>query len=199
MAEDNPFLALFENGSVSKSAKPNADEASSISSMPSKPLLTSDSKETNVSGGSTYVQKLNEVIENIFCFTLNPYGLLGRPANDPVKQSGLVILESVALELQHEQNGRTWLGLDILSQALFERLLMTSDDLRKSLIVEEDKEDKKSHANESLVITYLVQAFFRAYNLQQQLLNRVRLDKLDFLNIFRVNKCVAEFQNQRRI
>ena len=172
MAEDNPFLALFE------SAKPNADEASSISSMPSKPLLTS-----NVSGGSTYVQKLNEVIENIFCFTLNPYGLLGRPANDPVKQSGLVILESVALELQHQQNGRTWLGLDILSQALFERLLMTSDDLRKSLIVEEDKEDKKSHATESLVITYLVQAFFRAYNLQQQLLNRVRLDKLDFLNI----------------
>ena len=174
MAEDNPFLALFE------SAKPNADEASSISSMPSKPLLTSDSKETNVSGGSTYVQKLNEVIENIFCFTLNPYGLLGRPANDPVKQSGLVILESVALELQHQQNGRTWLGLDILSQALFERLLMTSDDLRKSLIVEEDK---KSHATESLVIPYLVQAFFRAYNLQQQLLNRVRLDKLDFLNI----------------
>merc|ERR550532_1813835 len=49
---------------------------------------------------------------------------------------------------------------------------MTSDDLRKSLIVESDKEAKKSHATESLVIAYLAQAFFRAYNLQQQLLNR---------------------------
>ena len=51
----------------------------------------------------------------------------------------------------------------------------------------EDKEDKKSHATESLVITYLVQAFFRAYNLQQQLLNRVRLDKLDFLRAGHLN------------
>ena len=56
---------------------------------------------------------------------------------------------------------------------------MTSDDLRKSLIVESDKEAKKSHATESLVIAYLAQAFYRAHNLQQQLLNRVRLKRLD--------------------
>ena len=167
MAEDNPFLALFETDPTS-----NFSASHNVTDSLSKPKLKSDDKEAE--GSSKYVQKINGVIEDIFCFTLNPYGLLGRSINDPVKQSGLVILESVALELQHNQNGRTWLGLDVLSQALFERLLMSSDDLRKALLLQEDNKhvQQSSHATESLVIAYLAQAYFRAHNLQQQLLNR---------------------------
>ena len=44
-------------------------------------------------------------IEDIFAITINPYGFLGRDSNDPVKKSGLVLLESFALSMQHDQKG----------------------------------------------------------------------------------------------
>ena len=152
MAEDNPFLALFEVTPPKKNVAPTL------------------SKPSQSDNNSKHAQQLNEAIEDIFGFTLNPYGLLGRPDNDPVKQSGLVILESVALELQHEQNGRTWLGLDVLSQALFERLLMTSEDLNKSLVIQDKVlSQSQNHSTQNLVIVYLAQAYFRARNLQKAL------------------------------
>ena len=152
MAEDNPFLALFEaNQDLPKQRKQAT-------------VRDSDAK---------LVQRTNDVIEDIFCFTINAYGLLGRQGNDPVKSTGLVILESVALEAQHEQNGRTWLGLDLLGQALFERLLMSTEDLRKSLMTESKTLPKKNHAIEYHVIFYLVEAYFRAQNIENTLNNRV--------------------------
>ena len=154
MAEDNPFLALFE-------ASPN---------LPKQKKMV-----TVTEGNSKVVQRMNDIIEDIFCFTINAYGLLGRASSDPVKVSGLVILESVALELQHEQNGRTWLGLDILGQALFERLLMSKEDLKKSLMTENESQvlPKKNHAIENNVIVFLAEAYFRAQNLQNALNKRV--------------------------
>ena len=153
MAEDNPFLALFE----------------------ATPDLSKQKKQSTVTDSNAkLVQRTNDVIEDIFCFTINAYGLLGREANDPVKVTGLVILESVALEAQHEQNGRTWLGLDLLGQALFERLLMSREDLIKSLMTESSSPlAKKNHAIENEAIVYLAEAYFRANNLENTLNNRV--------------------------
>lgn len=70
---DNPFLALFEGPLPTKidTSEPKPDRS------PKKTDLTSEV--------SRRLQRVNEIIENTFLFTINPYGLLGRQANDPVR------------------------------------------------------------------------------------------------------------------
>jgi hypothetical protein len=67
---DNPFLALFEEGRPIKSPSP---------AKPKSP------KKTDLTTGASRLQKINQIIENVFLFTINPYGLLGRTPNDHVK------------------------------------------------------------------------------------------------------------------
>ena len=154
MAEENPFLALFECKQLEQEQ-------------------TKRHAPKEIEG--KLVQRINDTIEDIFCFTLNPYGLLGRTKSDIVKGTGIVLLDSIGLEVQHDQNGRNWLGIDILGQALFERLLMQPEDLRKSLISDDASNGpKKNHAIEPNVIPYLSQAFYRAFNLAKHLRTRVR-------------------------
>ena len=99
--EDNPFLALFES-------LPNTNQKVTVSKPESPARDLSDEDSNRV------LQKLNKMIEDIFAFTTNAFGILGRSADDPVKKSGLVMLESIAIEIQHQQNGRLWMDLDIL-------------------------------------------------------------------------------------
>ena len=75
--EDNPFLALFK-------PLPTTNLANKPPTPPPRDL--SDEHSNRV------LQKLNKVIEDIFAFTTNAFGFLGRAADDPVKKSGLVII-----------------------------------------------------------------------------------------------------------
>ena len=78
---DNPFLALFED------ARPQPTDSASKLDKPPSPKKT----DVHMPGASRRLQRLNHLIENIFLFTINPYGLLGRQADDPVKS--LVFLQ----------------------------------------------------------------------------------------------------------
>lgn len=149
---DNPFLALFEPlpGPTKKEApKSNALENSSL------------------------LQKVNEIIEDCFAITINPYGLLGRKGLDPIKQTGLVLLESFALDMQHSQNGRSWLNIDILGQGLFERLLLTKEDLVKSLLCDQVPKEE-CHSLETRIIFYLAECYNRCHRHQISLEKKVR-------------------------
>lgn len=101
-------------------------------------------------------------MEEIFLFTLNPYGLLGRSSNDSVTKSGLVLLEKLAVDLQTHDGGRTWIDLDVLGQALFERLWCDKDELQKSLLTV-DEAPTRGHAVEANVVTYLCEAYRRCW------------------------------------
>ena len=110
--EDNPFLALFESSAPTSQSidhKPPASPPRDLSNEHSNRVL----------------QKLNKYIEDIFAFTTNAFGFLGRKHDDPIKKSGLVMMESIAMEIQHQQGGRLWMDLDILGRALFERVLLS--------------------------------------------------------------------------
>ena len=78
---DNPFLALFED------AKPPQQSDPVSSGKPPSPKRTDLS-----SGASRRLQRINEVVENVFLFTINPFGLLGRQPADPVRS--LVFLQA---------------------------------------------------------------------------------------------------------
>jgi hypothetical protein len=62
---DNPFLALFED------AKPRRSDTPEKVEKPPSP------KKTDLSSGASRIQRINDIIENAFLFTINPYGLLG--------------------------------------------------------------------------------------------------------------------------
>lgn len=155
---ENPFLALFEP--LPAPAKTEATRKAS----PEKSISLEN---------SSLLQKVNEIIEDCFAITINPYGLLGRNAKDPVKQTGLVLLESFALDMQHSQNGRSWLNVDILGQALFERLLLTKEDLIKSLLSDQAPKEE-SHATVTRIIFYLAECYNRCHRHQISLEKKVR-------------------------
>ena len=92
-----------------------------------------------------------------------------------VKKSGLVLLESFALSMQHDQKGRSWMDVDILGQALFERLLLSRDDLTKAVLSETNNADAAGHSVETRVIIYLSESYLRCHNQQQAIKNRVSL------------------------
>ena len=75
---DNPFLALFEN---SPPPKKSDSPTPTPKAEPKPPTPT----KTDLTTGASRLQHVNQIIENSFLFTINPYGLLGRKANDPVK------------------------------------------------------------------------------------------------------------------
>jgi hypothetical protein len=159
---DNPFLALFESAPV-----PKAPEA--------KTAKKSSPKRENFSGAGVTkrLQRVNTAIEDIFAITVNPYGLLGRDVNDLSRKHGLVLMESMALEMQHEQKGRSWLDLDVLGQALFERLLLDKQDLDKAVICDHDHTSHEGHVVQTNVIIYLAECFRRCHIQETNLKRRV--------------------------
>jgi len=114
---ENPFAALFPSLSVAKTYKESQkrDQGSPVRSRqsPSPP-----SKHLDLSSDETVknVQELNNIIEEVFLFTLNKFSVIGG------EQDQLIFLSSLADIIgTHNQ---TWLDLETLEQALFERLML---------------------------------------------------------------------------
>ena len=161
--EDNPFLALFEPLQVQPSISPPKQRQTT------PPIDRDLSNEDS----TKVLQRINTIIEDIFAITINPYGFLGRDSNDPVKKSGLVLLESFSLSMQHDQKGRSWMDLDILGQALFERLLLSKDDLIKAALSETNVTNAEGHPFETRVIVYLSECYLRCHKQHQAIKNMV--------------------------
>jgi hypothetical protein len=77
MSEGNPFLALFE--------PPKTKKATPVKASPTH-------------------QKVNDLLEDVFGFTLNPHGVLGRD----LKDDGLLHLTDLSEEFG--PSSRSWLG-----------------------------------------------------------------------------------------
>ena len=153
MADDNPFLALFE---------PIQQKSESFGAKKD----TSPKRDLKEDNTAKIVQSINQEIENIFAFTINPYTILGRSNDDPIKKHGIVLLESFSLSVQHDQSGRSWMDLDVLGQALFERLLLQPEDLKKSVLYDQGSPDEDSHAVNSKVCLYLSECYMRCHSRQ---------------------------------
>ena len=158
--EDNPFLALFESSAPSSQTIDQKTPAS-----PPRDLSNEHSNRV--------LQKLNKYIEDIFAFTTNAFGFLGRKPDDPIKKSGLVMMESIALEIQHQQGGRLWMDLDILGRAIFERVLLSKEDLKNALLIENEKISDEAHVLQTKVMHYLADCYLRCFNYQKNLEKKV--------------------------
>ena len=71
-----------------------------------------------------------------------------------------------AMEIQHQQNGRLWMDIDILGQALFERVLLSKEDLIKSVLIDSAKINEEGHVVQTQVIHYLAECYLRCHNKQ---------------------------------
>ena len=172
VSPDNPFLALFE---------PLKEESvpSNQHDGKSKPVEKHSSLELEGRTAST-IQSVNRILEDVFGFTINPYGILGQTSDMiPRKNTCLVFLESFALEIQHSQKGRSWLDVDILGQALFERLLQSKEDLQKNCLPDMPK--TSCHAIEINALSYLGECFIRCCNQEKISQNNNSQDIMDSL------------------
>lgn len=149
--KDNPFLALFEPLKTSLE-----DSKGSPERLPSK--STSEIKQTP---SASVLQRVNRIIEDAFAITINPYGILGAGSEGFITNNGLIFMESHAQDLQKTQGGRSWLDLDVLGQVLFERLLLSKEDLSSAVISAEKRLDPECHALNTSSICYLAEAYFR--------------------------------------
>ena len=74
----------------------------------------------------------------------------------------LISLQGIAEEVDGEEKGRTWLDVDVVGRAIFERLMMSGDDVKKSILLK-DKSMKgaSQHVTEMKVVVYLSESYFR--------------------------------------
>ena len=73
----------------------------------------------------------------------------------------------------HINKGRSWMDMDILGQALFERLLLSKEDLLKALLSETNNVEAESHSVDTRVIFYLAECYLRCHLKQQAIEKRV--------------------------
>ncbi len=189
---NNPFLALFDSAPIKdkklevpdkKPPAPSRDidldkEKQNKSGEPRPKKSQLDFKKVDLSEDSVpkRLQSVNTAIEDIFAITLNPYGLLGRKESDPVRSNGLFLMESFALELQQQDSniGRSWFDIDILGQALFERLQLSRKVIRKNVLRVDEKRKPGQHVIEDEVVHYLIECYVRCVGKQQALQRLVR-------------------------
>lgn len=70
--------------------------------------------------------------------------------------------QSIADEVESEEKGRSWLDVDVLARAVFERLLMSPDELNKAVLLKEASAKTASHyVVEWKVVNYLSSCYFR--------------------------------------
>lgn len=91
-------------------------------------------------------QKVNSLIENIFSITIN---------RTPPKNKQLVFME----ELAESNPNQTLMNMELLEQALFERLLLSNP--RDYLIPNNTQNDETEQIAEDKVILYLYRAYER--------------------------------------
>ena len=72
------------------------------------------------------------------------------------------MFQSIADEVESEEKGRSWLDVDVVGRAVFERLLMASEDVHKSILFKEKTSKSASHlVTEAKTVTYLSDCYFR--------------------------------------
>lgn len=132
MDKSNPFVSLFDGDATANA--PQAQE---------KAHPQSDETEHSI---NVMDQKINGLIEHIFSITIN---------RTPQKTKQLVFMEDLAAV--HPE--KTLMNMEILEQALFERLLLTNP--RDYLIPNNTQNDETNEIAENKVILYLYRAYER--------------------------------------
>lgn len=125
--EDNPFTALFSNP-ASNSAKMNTLNNATI------PSSVNDSTE---------ILKIDSMVKKVFYITID-----SNATTDPKKKNQLVYLE----ELSNAVSPQKKIDLDILEQALFERLLLPGP---LSCVIPKHCKEYDKNVVQKEVITYL--------------------------------------------
>lgn len=134
MDPSNPFCNLFGNESLADT--PAVQEAT--------PSTTTTTMTINVMD-----QKVNSLIEHIFSITIN---------QTPQKNKQLVFMEDLATM---NTSTAPLMNMELLEQALFERLLLTNP--RDYLIPNNTQNDETSDIAEDKVILYLYRAYERLW------------------------------------
>lgn len=132
MDKSNPFVSLFD-----KEATANAPETQETANS------QSEKKEHSI---NVMDQKINALIEHIFSITIN---------QTPQKNKQLVFMEDLAAV--HPE--KILMNMEILEQALFERLLLNNP--RDYLIPNNTQNDETNEIVENKVILYLYGAYER--------------------------------------
>ena len=164
--KENPFAALFPSLSVAQSYKDSQQKSQSSPGRSRPRIEASPTKSIDLSSDETVknVQELNSIIEEVFLFTLNKFSVIGGE-NDQ-----LIFLSSLADIIgTHNQ---TWLDLETLEQALFERLMLenplehlVTDGKRLGGV----KALNHSQTIETQAVRYLVSSYKRAVRVGQRL------------------------------
>ena len=146
--KENPFAALFPSVTVAQSYKDSQTaDRPKIESPPVKNVDLSNQETVKD------VQELNNIIEEVFLFTLNKFSVVGG------SQKQLVYLSSLAEIIgTHNQN---WLDLPTLEQALFERLMLETP---LDHLVTDPKAKSLNHSQtiETQAVRYLCSSYRRA-------------------------------------
>lgn len=135
MDPSNPFCNLF--------GSENAASASSESVPASEAAPSSDSQTAAI---NVIEQKVNALIEHIFSITIN---------QSPQKNKQLVFME----DLSAANPSKKFMNIDLLEQALFERLLLPNP--RDYLIPNNAQNDETDNIASDKVILYLYRSYER--------------------------------------
>ncbi|XP_076074488.1 ubiquitin conjugation factor E4 A-like isoform X2 [Mytilus galloprovincialis] len=170
---NNPFAALLTGGDVPYSFQSSKEEQETPESQP---VIAVEMKAEDWKSVAEYKLEINNLIETIFLLTLekDPEAYTERP-------SRCVFMTDLAQTLE----GQTWLDMDCLEQAVFERLLMREPGLYIVSLTSAKTEDAESAriAGESQVLHYLYQCYVRVKNMESQ--NKMPKMKAE------MNKCKA--------
>lgn len=152
---NNPFAALLTGGDVSFQSTKDEQETSC------QPVIAVEVKTDDWKSVAEYKLQINQILENIFLITLekDPEAFTSRPPR-------CVFMTELAQTLE----GQTWLDMDCLEQAVFERLLMKDPGLYVVSLVQGKSEDAESArlAGESQVLHFLYQCYTRVKGFETQ-------------------------------
>ncbi|KAJ8722101.1 hypothetical protein PYW08_004503 [Mythimna loreyi] len=176
---NNPFAALLGASEVSSAVEsPRVDENA---------VFQNTSK---ISPGAEETETINNIVENVFHFTINPNAAEGFPAGD----RQLVFLE----ELAEATKPQVHLDLEALEQALFERLLLT--DIEKYVIPKTSRVYRE-HVVQKQIFPYLFSSIQNLQSYEQVSSPTVqtavqRMKELIFRNAVTALKQPALFEEQ---
>lgn len=176
---NNPFAGLLGASEVSSVVEPARVDDSATFQTASK-----------ISPGAEDIETINNIVENVFHFTINPNAGEGYPVGD----RQLVFLE----ELAEATKPQVFLDLEALEQALFERLLLT--DIEKCVIPKTSRVYKE-HVVQKQIFPYLFSSIQNLQSYEQASSSVVksavqRMKELIFRNSVTALKQPALFEGQ---
>lgn len=156
---NNPFAALLTSGGDDSFSLPLSKDEQEV--VASEPVIAVDLQTGDWKSVAEHKLDVNRLLENVFLLTLDkdPEAFSSRP-------SRCVYMTDLASSVE----GQTWLDMDCLEQAVFERLLMKDPGLNVVALTVDRKEDAEAArlAGEPQVLHYLYQCYLRIRNLETQ-------------------------------